>query len=85
MHLLWKRYSRSGGAPPWFYGGVAGAFAALIVWAVVEGNWLVAGLAAVMVFVTIAGARLMRRMNASLAESRRRFEQRTIEEDDHGR
>lgn len=82
MHLLWRRYARAGYAPTWFYGAVAGAFAGLIVWAIVEGNWLVAALAAAMVIVTLAGARLMRRMGSSLAESRRMLEAR---EDRHER
>lgn len=71
MHLIWKRYSRSGAAPTWFYGAIAGAFAGLIVWGIVASNWLVAGIAAVMVLVTLAGARVMRRAALSLEASKR--------------
>jgi hypothetical protein len=60
MHLLWRRYSRSGAAPPWFYFVMALGFAALAVWAIVARDWLVMALALAMIGVTAAGARIMR-------------------------
>ncbi len=83
MHLLWKRYARSGYAPPWFYALMVVGFAALLVWAIATQDWLVAALALVMVPVTVAGSRLMRRMGAAEAESKRALEPR--KEDRHDR
>ena len=60
MHLLWRRYSKSGAAPPWFYAAMALAFGALAVWAIVAHDWLVMALALAMIGVTAAGARIMR-------------------------
>ena len=60
MHILWKRYSRSGAAPPWFYVAMAVGFAALAVWAIVVRDWLVMAIALVMIGVTAVGARIMR-------------------------
>ena len=60
MHILWKRYSRSGAAPPWFYLAMALGFAALAVWAIVQRDWLVMALALAMIGVTAIGARIMR-------------------------
>ena len=82
MHLLWKRYSRSGTAPAWFYAAIAGAFAGLIVWGIVASNWLVAALAAAMVLVTLAGAKLLRRAGESLEASNRA---RAAQEEEHER
>lgn len=60
MHILWKRYSRSGAAPPWFYAAMAIGFAALVVWAIVVRDWLVMTVALVMIGVTAGGSRIMR-------------------------
>ena len=65
MHFIWKRYSRSGAAPPWFYVALALGFAALAVWAIVEGDWLVMALALAMIGITAAGARIMRSIRTS--------------------
>lgn len=62
MHLLWRRWSRSGYAPSWFYYTMAAAFAALAAWAAVRGDWLVLAIAAAMLAVAVAGSRLMRRL-----------------------
>jgi hypothetical protein len=71
MHLLWKRYSRSGYAPPWFYIAVGAGFAALAVWALVQRDWLVAAIALAMIAVTVGGSRIMRRLGEASAASRR--------------
>ena len=60
MHILWKRYSRSGAAPVWFYAAMALGFGALAVWAIVQRDWLVMALALAMSGVTTIGARIMR-------------------------
>ena len=60
MHLVWRRYSRSGAASPWFYGAMALGFTALAIWAIVERDWLVMAVALAMIGVTAAGARMMR-------------------------
>jgi predicted lysophospholipase L1 biosynthesis ABC-type transport system permease subunit len=72
MHVMWKRYARSGYAPRWFYVLAAAAFVALAAWAMVEGDWIVAAIAAVMVVAAFAGGRVMRRLGEGLAESSRR-------------
>ena len=60
MHLIWKRYSRSGAAPAWYYIAMALGFGALAVWAIVQRDWLVMALALAMIGVTAIGARIMR-------------------------
>lgn len=62
MHLLWRRYARSGSAPPWFYGIMGAGFSALAIFALVRQDWLVAAIAVAMVAVTAGGGILMRRM-----------------------
>jgi hypothetical protein len=71
MHLLWRRYSRSGYAPAWFYALMAAGFIALVVWAAVARDWLVAAVAAAMIIATIAGARVMRRLGDAADASTR--------------
>jgi cobalamin synthase len=66
MHLLYRRYARSGAAPRAFYVAFALGFTALALFAMVRGNWLVVALAIVMVAVTAAGARVMRRLGGSV-------------------
>ena len=82
MHLLYRRYARSGYAGRWFYAAMAAAFAALAVFAIIRGDWLVAGIAAVMIAATAAGARVMRRLAEAAAESSLHLKSL---EDDHGR
>jgi hypothetical protein len=76
MHLIWKRYTRSGSAPPWFYALIGSGFIALTVWGIAQRDWLVAAIAAVMVPVTIAGSILMRRLSAAAAASQRSLDDR---------
>lgn len=76
MHLLWKRYTRSGSAPPWFYWLIGSGFVALAIWALAQSDWIVAAIAAVMVPVTIAGSVLMRRLREASAASQRSIDAR---------
>lgn len=62
MHLLVGRYSRSGYGPPWFYGAICIGFGAMAIWAFLQTDWIVGALALVMVPITIAGSRLIRRL-----------------------
>ena len=62
MSFLLRRSSRSGTAPPWFYVAMAIGFAGLAAWGVVQGDWVVAGIAVAMVVVVAAGAAVMRRL-----------------------
>ena len=70
MQFIWRRYSRSGYAPPLFYIAVAIGFCALGAWAIVESEWVVAAIAIVMAPATIAGSRVMRRLNEAETASR---------------
>jgi hypothetical protein len=76
MHLLWKRYTRAGYAPPWFYALMALGFVAFAIWGVVRGDWVVMGIALAMIPVTIGGSRLMKRLAAAADASRHEVEQR---------
>jgi len=60
MHLLWRRYSRSGVAPTWFYSVLALGFAAIVVWAIVARDWLVAVIAALMIAAALGARQLAR-------------------------
>jgi uncharacterized membrane protein len=71
MFFMRRRYSRSGYAPPLFYVALALGFSALLVWALVRGDWLVALLAAAMIAVTAVGGRFMRRFASASRESQR--------------
>ena len=82
MHLIYRRYSRSGYAPSVFYIVMALGFAALAVFALVRADWLIAGIAAAMVAATAVGARVMRRLSQASAESSERTQ---ILEDSDGR
>lgn len=62
MHLIWRRYSRSGYAPPAFYIVMAIGFIALAIFSGMRGSWLIAVIAMVMAVVTLAGSRVMRRL-----------------------
>jgi hypothetical protein len=81
MMLLWRRYSRSGYAPAWFYVAIGAGFAALAVWGLVRADWLVAGIAVVMVAVTAAGSRIMRRFRDAHAASEAALLSRKDEDD----
>jgi len=76
MHLLWKRYSRSGYAPPWFYALLSAGFIALAAWALVTGDWLVAAIAIVMLPITVGGAMLMKRLSEASEASRKALDAR---------
>ena len=39
MHLIWRRYTRSGYAPPLFYIVMAAGFIALAVFSGMRGSW----------------------------------------------
>jgi uncharacterized membrane protein len=79
VHLIWRRYSRSGYAPPAFYIVMALGFMALAIFSGMRGNWLITAIAVVMAGVTLAGSRVMRRLSDADASKRRRAE----EDDDH--
>jgi len=81
MHLLWKRYSRSGAAPPWFYALMAVAFIGLAIWAGAQRDWLVMALAVAMIGVTAGGARIMRAMREGTAPPRGPADSRKDEDD----
>jgi hypothetical protein len=65
MHLIWRRYSRSGQPPRWFYPLIASGFVSLTVFGLFAQDWLVAAVAAAMVGVTIVVARLAPRFSAA--------------------
>ncbi len=69
MQFIWRRYAKSGYGPPWFSVVMAAAFSCLTAWAIVERDWLTAGIASAMVFVAAAGVPLVRRLRASLEAS----------------
>jgi hypothetical protein len=73
MHYVWRRYAKSGYAPPWFYGAIAAGFAALCVWAIVRQDWVVAVIAAAMLPLAIGGSMLMRRFSTALDADDARF------------
>ena len=81
MNLLFRRYTRSGYAPLWFYALMALGFGALAVWAAVQRDWLVMALAVVMLGVTIAGSRIMRRMSEGKGASQRTTDARRDDDD----
>ena len=70
MNFLWKRYSRSGSAPPWYYGLMAVAFIAVAIWAGAQRDWLVMAIAIAMVGITAGGARIMRSLRDGSATPR---------------
>ena len=70
MYFLWKRYGRSGYAPPAFYVLIAIGFGALAIWAITQRDWLVAVIALAMIAVTAVGARIMRRLSIGATASR---------------
>jgi hypothetical protein len=76
MFFLWKRYSRSGYAPPLFYVIMAIGFVALATWALTQRDWLVAAIALAMIAVTTGGARIMRNMSRAESPSQTAIETR---------
>jgi hypothetical protein len=80
VHLIARRYSRSGYAPAWFYAVLCIGFAAMAVWALAQRDWLVGAIAIAMVPVTIAGSRVLRRLSESARAERSATEQ---QEDEH--
>jgi hypothetical protein len=74
MHLLWKRYSRSGYASAWFLRALAVAFVSLGIWAGTRGDWLVLALALVMAPLTLAAVPLTRRLSEGLHASQQNME-----------
>ncbi len=76
MHLIWKRYSRSGYAPTWFYALLGSGFVSITIWALAQRDWIVAAIAALMVPVTIGGSVLMRHLREASAASQRSIDQR---------
>jgi len=84
MHLLWRRYARSGYAAPWFYWVMAAGFLALAAWSAIQADWVVFAVALAMVPVTFVGARVMQRLAASEEISRQELLRRERREnDDH--
>lgn len=75
MRLIAGRYNRSGYAPTWFYAAICIGFAAMTVWALIQADWIVAGIAAGMVPLTFAGGRLMRRLGEAARASRQQHEE----------
>jgi hypothetical protein len=73
MYALWKRWSRAGYMPRWFYAVIASGFVSLTIMGIVRGEWLVAVLAAVMIGVTVAAAWYMPRLAHAAEESQRHF------------
>ena len=67
MLLLMRRLSRTGVAPGWFYVLAAAGFAGLAVFAMIQGDWIIAVIAAVMIAATAMGAVLMRKVVTSSA------------------
>lgn len=82
MQFLWRRYARSGYAPPWFYALIALGFVVLATWGAFKRDWTTMAIALVMVGVTVAGSRVMRRLSAAVEASRRRVEADGKDEDD---
>jgi hypothetical protein len=74
MHLLMRRYSRSGYASAWFLRVLVVAFVALAVAAAVAGNWLVMGLAVCAAIGAFALIPLSARLRGGLAASERKLE-----------
>ena len=74
MHLLWRRYSRSGYASAWLLRALAMAFVALAVWAGARGDWLVLAIALVMAPVTLAAVTAGRWLSDGLKASQQSIE-----------
>ena len=75
MQILIRRYTRSGYGPRWFHMALAIGFAAMAAWAFVEQDWIVGAIALVMAPLTIAGARIMRRLSDAARASREAYAQ----------
>ena len=66
MHMLWRRYARSGRAPSWFYAILGSGFVSLLILALFEQEWLAAALAFIMAGVTVVAGLLLPRFTAGL-------------------
>ena len=73
MYFLWRRWSRAGYLPPWFYALIGAGFAALAAFGVARGEWLVVALAMVMIPVTAAAALYMPRLARAANESQQHY------------
>ena len=62
MNIIYKRWSRAGYLPSWFYAVLASGFVSLTILAAFQSEWLAAAIALAMVGVTIAAARYMPRL-----------------------
>jgi hypothetical protein len=82
MHLLVRRYNRSGYAAPWFLYAAALGFVALTVWGAVQGDWLVMILAALAAIAAVALVPVTRRLSAGLRASQQEID--GIKEGRHG-
>jgi hypothetical protein len=74
VHLIVRRYSRSGAAPLWFYFAMTAGFGVMAIWAFTQSDWLVGTVATLMVPATFAVSRLMRRFAGALRASSASFE-----------
>jgi hypothetical protein len=83
VNLLFRRYMRSGYAPPWFYIAAVIGFAAMAIWGVVQADWIVAAIAVAMIPATFAGARIMRQLRESAAASRREVAELERQRNEH--
>ena len=79
MHFIWRRYARSGYAPPWYYALFAAGFVALAGWAVATGDWLIAAIAVVMALVAVAATRFTPRLRTAREESEHLLDDRSNE------
>jgi hypothetical protein len=73
MHVIWRRYARSGYAPPWYYAAFAIGFVALAGWAVIASDWLVAACASAAALASMAATRFIPRLRAAKLASERRM------------
>jgi hypothetical protein len=71
MHLLWKRFTHGGYAPPILYWALCAGFAGFAIWGALRGDWLVATIAILMAPATLASARVLRTLAAAAEESAR--------------
>lgn len=62
MHLIVRRYSRSGAATTWFYALLCTGFFTMAIWGFVRQDWLAAMIALAMAPVTLAGGRAIQRV-----------------------
>ena len=73
MNIIYKRWSRAGYLPSWFYAILASGFVSLTIIAAVNSEWVAMLLATFMVGVTIAAARYMPRLAHASEASKRHY------------